>query len=123
MTEISRTDAATVWQSRIDAQPASGLTIAEFCKQHPCSVGSFYQWKRRLAQGDARNAATVKPGRVKSDGHRFVQVPAAATPAAATERTSVQKIELILPSKAIVRIPAGDAQSLEIVLQHLQHNL
>jgi hypothetical protein len=40
-----------------------------------------------------------------------------------TERTSVQKIELILPSGTIVRIPAGDAQSLEIVLRHLRHSL
>jgi hypothetical protein len=123
VTEISRTDAAAVWQSRIAAQPASGLTIAEFCKQHPCSAGSFCQWKRRLAQGDARNAETAEADRPKSDGHRFVQVPAPATPTAVTERTSVQKVELILPSGTIVRIPAGDVQSLEIVLQHLHHNL
>ena len=123
MTENSRTDVAAVWRGRIGAQAASGLMIADFCKQHPCSVGSFYHWKRRIAQGDARNAATVKPGRTESDNHRFVQVPAPAALNALTERTSVHRVELILPSGTIVRIPAGDVQSLQVVLKHLQHNL
>ena len=38
------------WQTLIDAQQQSGLTIAEFCERKHVSTASFYLWRRRLRQ-------------------------------------------------------------------------
>ena len=47
------------WQSLIELQPQSGLTIAEFCEAHDVSTASFYQWRRKLAQAPADSPAFV----------------------------------------------------------------
>jgi hypothetical protein len=38
------------WQRLIDEQAASGQTQTAFCAERGISVGSFSQWKRRLAE-------------------------------------------------------------------------
>ncbi len=119
MTENPRRDAAAVWQGRIEAQAASGLTIADFCKQQPYSTGSFYHWKRRLALSSSSKSSAAMAADSTDAPHRFVQVPAAPRPA---DRTDVQRIELILPGGTIIRLPTGDPQSLELVLKNLRHN-
>ena len=50
MSRTSNPRIRQVWQTRIDDQPNSGLSIARFCDQQGCSEASFYHWKRRLAQ-------------------------------------------------------------------------
>ena len=36
------------WQQHVDAQLASGLTQAAYCREHALSAASFGWWKRKL---------------------------------------------------------------------------
>ena len=60
------------WMDLINQQPASGLSIANFCRQHKLSTSSFYTRKAAI---DEVNTQTVEP---------FVK----ATVAASTEAIS-----------------------------------
>lgn len=37
------------WRTLIDEQSASGLAVAEFCRQRSISPGSFYRWRGKLS--------------------------------------------------------------------------
>lgn len=123
-----RHDAAAVWRGRIEAQAVSGLSIAEFCKQQPCSVGSFYQWKRRLAANDVLNDPAKTRTAQSGVRHQFVQVPTEEVSVRITVKQIAspvvqQRVEVILASGTIIRIPAGDSETLVIALRSLQHCL
>lgn len=38
------------WAGVVAAQQASGLSILEWCSQHGVSEGTFYYWRKRLAE-------------------------------------------------------------------------
>jgi hypothetical protein len=110
MTRSSNSLARQNWQARIDAQASSGLSIAQFCEQHDCSVASFYQWKRKLAASNASDASD-KPQHGAIHPSPFQQLrtkPVLPGPA---------WIELSLPSGAIVRVPADQLDALELILR------
>ena len=70
------------WRSIISAQPASGLSIARYCRERGISQPSFFAWRRRLGQAAAEGAGSAKPAAA------FVQVKARvpeARPAAGIE--------------------------------------
>ncbi len=52
---------SAVWVERLQAQQASGLTIAAWCKQEGVSAWSFYAWRKRLAQPEHRTALIAVP--------------------------------------------------------------
>ena len=54
MARQANEDREQFWQDLIDRQPASGLSIAQFCKQAGVSANSFFVWKRRLRPQDGR---------------------------------------------------------------------
>jgi transposase-like protein len=107
------------WRQRLQQQADSGLTIAAFCDQHHIRPGSFYQWKRKLnsqpsaPQAPAVSAATRPTPLPGTHEAPFLQL------AAAPSATSSQWIELLLPSGAIVRLPAQNLAALEAVLRSL----
>ncbi len=37
------------WRELIEAQPASGLTVSDYCKQHGFSTSSFYNHRAKLS--------------------------------------------------------------------------
>ena len=37
------------WKGIIDKYRESGLSVAEFCKEHNISTGRFYHWRRRFS--------------------------------------------------------------------------
>lgn len=39
----------TQWQTLIQKQQASGLTISDYCQQHQIPTSSFYAFKKKLA--------------------------------------------------------------------------
>ena len=60
-------------QEWVRQQQASGLSVAEFCREHGLHVGNFYAWKHKLAgelQGQSQSVAgksgTGKSGAGKS---------------------------------------------------------
>jgi hypothetical protein len=66
----SRESAGQKWQQLIDAQPASGLSIAAYCRQHQLSQAGFFVWRRRLGGAGQTDASVARSA--------FVQVNAIA---------------------------------------------
>jgi hypothetical protein len=110
MNPSSRADSRLRWQARVDAQRASGLTIAQFCQQHHYSLAGFYQWKRELTSTHPLvTPPTAKPN--DSSGNPFQQVlPKRPT-------TTAAWVELSLPGGIVARVPADQLDAIELVLR------
>lgn len=48
-----------VWRDVHCRFERSGMTVAEFCEVEGCSVGTFYAWRKRLADRQQQNFAEV----------------------------------------------------------------
>ncbi len=48
------------WQSLLELQPRSGLTVTQFCDSHGVSTASFYQWRRRLREQNEKPVQEAK---------------------------------------------------------------
>lgn len=44
---MNNIERANHWQELIDRWHASGLSGAQFCKQHECNLAQFYYWKSK----------------------------------------------------------------------------
>lgn len=99
------------WQDLIDRQPASGLSIAPFCKQAGVSANSFFAWKRRLRSKDGQAHHGTRTSR-----RRAVTSPsAAATPLVPvrllpdpdrSRAPHATVIEVEWPNGVVLRLPA-----------------
>jgi transposase-like protein len=104
MRAIARVALEKKWQGLVREQQQSGLPVSAFCRRHGFSDQSFYNWRKRLADG--RQAEPV----------RFALVE--ANPSGADRHAP---LELILPSGDRLRIaPGADAATLRIVLNVLR---
>lgn len=57
------------WRAHVSAQGCSGLSAADYCREHGLHPGSFYRWKRRLgASGDADGVHGESP-LARGNGH------------------------------------------------------
>jgi hypothetical protein len=115
------------WRARLKRQQASGLTVAEFCRQEGVSAGSFFAWKRKLLDpppaGPRQKADQSRDGRPqKASGSKprhdqpevaFVQLPLAPA-------RSAPWIELVLVEGTIIRLPQQNVTALETVLRTLR---
>lgn len=110
MTRTSNPRLRQAWQSRIDAQPNSGLTVAQFCTQHRCSVASFYYWKRKLAPHARPDQQTRREHDLSVNP--FIQLH--TTPCGAAEN----RIELALPGGTVARISLDPVRALELILRY-----
>lgn len=54
------------WRRHLSRQPASGLTVGEYCRKHALREPSFYAWRRIIRQRDQATRptydATPAPG-------------------------------------------------------------
>ena len=124
-------------QEWIRQQQGSGLSVAEFCREHGLHVGNFYAWKHKLAgelQGQSKSVAG-KSGTGKSGaggksfagksvaGDRamraFVQVPLPP----ANGSTGSPWIEISLADGTVVRVPASNLAALKLVLSTLNPSI
>lgn len=67
------------WLRIIDEQKQSGLSAAAYCREAGIGIGSFYQWRRRLADVSAEETKSVREsfidmGRVGVNGSS-VEIP------------------------------------------------
>jgi len=53
------------WRRIVSRQPASGLSIREWCQRHRVTEPSFYAWRRTLSRRGIRRGATVKKRRAQ----------------------------------------------------------
>ena len=51
----------TRWQQLVKKQSVSGLSSAEFCRQHDVKYASFMSWRKRLLQTRSADVATAPP--------------------------------------------------------------
>lgn len=110
MTRTSNPLLRQTWQTRIDAQPMSGLNVAQFCAQQGCSVANFYCWKRKLAQS---GSAEQQVGHAQDTSlNPFVQLNTA--PRIAADKG----VELMLPGGTIARIPLDPMLAMELILRY-----
>jgi hypothetical protein len=78
------------WIERFDRFRSGRHTVVAFCAAEGVSQANFYLWKRRLARPGPSPAGTTP-----------AVVPLRITPSPATP------IELVFPTGAVVRLPAG----------------
>ena len=97
----------------------SGLSVAEFERQHNLSPNRLSWWRRRLDL--TASSATARPATASMTFLPVrVAVPASAAPAAPTPATSVS-IEFVLPDGVVVRVPPSfDAAALTRLLDVLR---
>ena len=88
------------WQSLIELQPQSGMTVAEFCDSRDVSTAAFYQWRRKLSQEPTAGPAFLSV--------RLTEDTASASP-----------IRVRFECGAVAEIPAGDQRSLTAVIDRL----
>ena len=70
---MTREERVSYWRGVIDRYRDSGLSGAAFCREHDISLGRFYQWRRRLAQGDEGSFFELIPCSA-SPGGRSIQI-------------------------------------------------
>ena len=92
-------EAGRQWRERLARYSRAGGTIGAFCRRESVSTASFFYWRKRLAQ-EASSPAPTAPA--------FLPV---VLPAAGPAR-----IEIELPSGAVVRLASGDHAALRIAI-------
>ena len=78
---------SAVWRERLEAQQASGLSVAAWCKQAGVSAWSVYAWRKRLSS---------PPGTPK-----LIRVPLAGM-------TSEPMLEMQTPSGYVLRLSSAE---------------
>jgi len=56
----TKQDLNAVWRERLQAQQASGLSVAAWCKQEGVSAWSVYGWRKRLSLSPVASSAAVR---------------------------------------------------------------
>lgn len=56
---MAKRRAPAQWQSLIDQQKQSGLSVPTFCSEHSISPASFYKWRQRLET--SKRGTELKP--------------------------------------------------------------
>jgi len=107
-----------VWAERqewIRRQEASGLSVAQFCRDNNLHVGSFHSWRLRFAKLSRQSQiSTGKAPGVRQTLQAFVQLPVPPVTAAAGSGPSW--IEVSLADGMVVRVPSANLAALEAVL-------
>lgn len=120
------------WRDLIGRQPASGLSIVQFCRQVGVSANSFFVWKRRVGPRIGQALRAKQTSRAGSLGRstRSNELDAAAgalvpvrliADPVGRNAPNPGAIEVQWPDGLVLRVPSGfDAGSLRDVLHALQ---
>ncbi len=96
------------WRELIERQPASGMSIAQFCREAGVSPNSFFVWRRRLRAPNVRGHRTSARS-ARRDGHApasrsLVPVRLIADPRG-PRAPKPGTIEVEWPNGLILRVP------------------
>lgn len=94
------------WQERLARFQASGLTVAQFCRNEKIGTHTFYYWDKRLG-GRSRARAAGKSHGVARDRHEV------APP----------MVHFMWGSKVQISIPADCVDVIRCVLDHASRDL
>jgi len=102
-TTTKKTSRRPFWQEHLRAWSASGLTQADYCRQHKLSRAAFGWWKRQL-QGQPkarrRSSDAKRPQRGRQRAVQFVEVQ----PDPVNTSGDVAAYEVVLSGGRIIRV-------------------
>jgi hypothetical protein len=98
---------AALWRQRLQRFDTSNSSVSRFCRREGVSVASFYHWRKKLAAPADTSPAGQRPSR-----------PCAFKPLSITAATS-PTIAVHLPGGARLEVPAGDYQTVRVVVREL----
>ncbi len=102
-------EAEAVWRERLARFERGGLTVAEFCRREGVSDPSFYQWRRRLQQGERGTRRTGRQARGEAgaeEGQRFLPVHV----------VGLTWAEIEIPGGIKIRVPAANTEALRTAI-------
>ena len=102
-----RTELWTKWRGLVSEQSQSGQTVAAFCRDRGIRDSQFYDWKKRIREGEAAEFVEVK---VKASSEQ---------PAPAPERYPAIEIRLSKGRSLLIE-PGFDASHLRALLAVLE---
>jgi hypothetical protein len=113
-----------LWTERIEAFKASGLSVAQFCKELPCSPNSLYGWKRRLdasaqpqrAQGNAKPAQRAQGNHQPTSARHIKQ--SAFLPIVLRAGAELH-VAIRLPSGVSIEVPCQAIDAIRVVLEQV----
>ena len=91
------------WQNHITDQQASGLTQANYCREHQLNAKYFSLWKAKLRSSQMQGANTVTP---KTEKTKLIPVVIKSNPA------------LSVTSGISVKATLRNGMAVELMLQH-----
>ena len=91
------------WQTLLDEQPRSGLSIPRFCQSEGITPSSFYSWRTKLRRGESSAADPLGAVESMADSPWIALTPPATQP----DETVVWDVELSLPRGIVLRMRAG----------------
>ena len=119
----------SVWEERrawIDKQQQSGLSVAQFCREHGLHARNFHSWRCRLAASSVGQSASLSgTGSGQKAQQAFVQlagpIPVVAFVGSAAAGSAAW-VEVSLADGIVVRVPASNLAALKIVLNSLNRS-
>lgn len=93
------------WRDILEQQAVSGLSVAGFCRQESISAPSFYSWRRRLRERDAR--PRPEHAQVDGDGNPGPQL----FPIRIESSASPASVRVLLPQGVSLDVPSGIGSS------------
>ncbi len=91
------------WRARLERFQQAGISVTRFCRGERVSVPSFYQWRKKWADGSAR-----QNGR-----------PRAVEAFAAVRLVGTASVVAWLPGGTRIEIPLGDPRAMQLAIESL----
>jgi hypothetical protein len=96
-----------LWTERLQAFRTSGLSVAEFCKNLPCSPNSFYQWKRRI-EANHEDSLTLDNN----------SKPSVFLPVIVRQATELS-LSIQLPNGVAIQVPCHATDAIRLVIEQV----
>lgn len=104
-----RKDRELHWREVLRRQAESGLSVAEFCRQESVAGPSFYSWKRKLKERDARPQPESPRVGTQSVASQLLPVMIESV-------SPAESVRILLPQGASLEVPSSIAPTALVTL-------
>jgi len=113
----TRCEIRKFWRSHVEAQGASGLTGAAYCRQQGLRVKSLYRWRQLLCGTDALSEQERSLEKFRRPVFAEIRVGAAETVSVPCEGEGPARVEVVARDGRAIRVwPGFDGDTLARVL-------
>jgi len=110
-----------LWRQRLACWLRSGLTGRDFCRREHLQEGSFYSWKRVIAERDRELTDPATPTRKRRRASSVCPSPSTSTDFVPVRVVATPILEVVVGTGQTVRVPPGfDAAHLRAVVTALE---